>query len=240
MWIVLSLLCVLLSFLPNMMAPEPAAFYRSAIALVSAVFVFTILAVIIICEAIKPYQQVLLRLVMVLGVCWAGYKAFFHILDDRVLPSLKEKVFLTTFIEGIITPRYERLEVIRPMINEGKVRYNEFGMINVQYPANTFMAMYVMFHEVNRPLPNYINARWPERISDYYVVKAHKQEINGRNVIDDIGNEARIADAKHNPRGQQMIGYYFKGQLYALLIEGKFTQKSTQANVISLDLNGLF
>ena len=149
--IYLSLL--VLSFLPNLLAVQNAAFYRCCSALAAIVAILLIWAVgqwmIFVPSKIKTLT--LTGILLILFFCGAQ-KAFFNILLDRVIPSKVEFVYIESILRNINLDRYRHIHVIRPVQSFVPQRYDEFGILT----TNNLRALAFYFAcvsgEIGRPV----------------------------------------------------------------------------------------
>ena len=124
----LSLL--ILSFLPNLLAVKNAAFYRCSSALAAIVAVLFIWAVsqwmIFVPSKIKTIT--LTGILLILFFCGAQ-KAFFNILDYRVIPTKVEFAYFKGILDNINLDRFSHIHLIRPEKSFVSERYDEFGIL---------------------------------------------------------------------------------------------------------------
>ena len=126
-WIVFySILFLLLSFIPNLIAKGNAPFYRCCVGLTSVVLLLVFKMIQSIAKHYDQSNKALLRWVCVLG-CLTGIGfAFGNTLHYRALPSLKEMTFLQHELAPTDWEDYDRVYIIRNRIEQDQYRYDEF------------------------------------------------------------------------------------------------------------------
>jgi hypothetical protein len=127
---------VLLSFLPNLLAPGYAAFYRCSLALTPMIFLIFLWALL---QLITLFPRAVRRHVVMLflaGLMGYGvFQAYDNILQYRIIPSQNELAYIKKQLRRQDLYQFQRVHLIRPdpKMYEAFRRYDEFGVPTTAY-----------------------------------------------------------------------------------------------------------